>query len=766
MKRTLLLLFILSINVVLFAQSKTLNVTTAGSLSTLLTTAENSSLIELTLTGNIDARDFKHIRDNMPMLEILNVSGVSIKAYNGANGTNTTSTNYPANELPINSFYNGVTNLSKTTLRSLTLPTSLRTIASNAVRGCSNLVGTLTLPVGVTSIAGYAFNGCTGIKIINSLNATPPSIVSTTFSTPSVVYVPSSGLVAYKAAAVWSGYTISSEKRVTIYNPTAGSLAVTIINAGYSPLSSITHLTVTGNINDIDISQIKSSMTTLTELDLSGVVIVNNTLADNAFLNKTTLSVVKLPETLTTIGASAFSGCSALSCDIPVPSSVTSIGNNAFYNCIALVGSLNISNVTTLGTSVFYGCKSLNGSLTLPNSVASIGQSVFDGCSGLTGELKIPATVATIGTYAFRNCSRLTGSLVLPSAMTTISGYAFSGCSGLSGQLVLHNSITSVGGYAFAGCTSLTDLNIGKNVATLSDYAFNNATGLRNIIVGRTAPATIYASTFAGVNKELCALKVPTGSFQLYQADAYWREFIFMSEISFIDAYGLTVKTGTGGSVYDGNTLISNNSIMNVNSGTSKTFRFTYTTGYEIDQILFNGQRVEDQVVSNQYTTPAIDANATITISFRKIRYMIQIKSAENGTVNLQADYGSQPAFTFTPSAGWQFHSLLYNGVDVSSSISGGYYTLPAVTKSGSLSVVYELATPVGSLSSSPVRVYTQLDNIVVDGTSPGEIIELYTVDGVRLSVVKSSSDRVFLKARSGVTYIVRTKNKMIKLVL
>jgi len=766
MKQTLLIVYALLWSVTLSAQSKSVNVTTAGTLSTLLTTTENSTLTELVLTGTIDARDFLHIRDNMTMLEVLNISGVNIKGFNGAGGTYTSNYNYPANELPVNCFFNGLTNVGKTTLRSITLPASLKTVGTNAVRGCTNITGVLTLPVGVTTVGNYAFNGCTGIKIINSLNPTPPVIYSTTFATPSVVYVPVAGVTAYKAAAVWSGYLIASEKRVTFYNPTAGSLAVNIIKAGYTPLSSITHLTLTGNINDLDIAQIKSSMTALTELDLSGVAITNNALADNAFVNKTTLTVVKLPETLTSIGASVFSGCTALACAIPVPASVTFIGNSAFSNCVGLVGNLNIENVTTLGTSAFAGCKSLNGTLTLPNALTSIATSAFDGCSSLTGQLKIPASVTSIGTYAFRNCAKLSGSLVIPSSITTIAGYAFSGCAGLSGQLMIPNSVTSISGYAFAGCTSITDLSIGKNVATISDYAFQNATGLRSIVVGRSAPATIYASTFAGVNKELCTLTVPTGSLQLYSNNIYWREFIFMSEGSFTEAFGLTMKTGTGGSVYDGATLISNNSILNVTSGSSKTFRFTFTTGYEIDQILLDGQRVEDQVVNNQYTTPAITANATLSVTFRKVRYLIQIKSADNGTVNLQAEYGSRPAFSFTPSAGWNLHTATYNGADVLSSLVNGFYTLPAVTRDGILSVAYELTTPVGSLSSSPVKVFTLTGNIVVEGATAGEVVELFTSDGVRVASVRAASDRILLQAKQGETYIVRTKSKSVKLVL
>ena len=65
-----------------------------------------------------------------------------------------------------------------------------------------------------------------------------------------------------------------------------------------------------------------------------------------------------IPSNVTSIGDSAFSGCSSLQ-SINIPSSVTSIGNNAFYQCSSLQ-SINIpENVTSIGNSAFSGCSSL-----------------------------------------------------------------------------------------------------------------------------------------------------------------------------------------------------------------------------------------------------------------------------------------------------------------------------------------------------------------------------------------------------------------------
>lgn len=56
-------------------------------------------------------------------------------------------------------------------------------------------------------------------------------------------------------------------------------------------------------------------------------------------------------------------------------------------------------SVTSIGGSAFNGCSRLT-SVTIPNSVTSIGENAFQGCSGLTS-VTIPNSVTSIGSYAF-----------------------------------------------------------------------------------------------------------------------------------------------------------------------------------------------------------------------------------------------------------------------------------------------------------------------------------------------------------------------------
>jgi hypothetical protein len=66
-----------------------------------------------------------------------------------------------------------------------------------------------------------------------------------------------------------------------------------------------------------------------------------------------------------------------------IPNSVTSIGQAAFSGCSGLTSITIPNGVTAIGMQAFSGCRGLS-SITIPNSVTSIGTDAFSSCSGLS----------------------------------------------------------------------------------------------------------------------------------------------------------------------------------------------------------------------------------------------------------------------------------------------------------------------------------------------------------------------------------------------
>ena len=171
--------------------------------------------------------------------------------------------------------------------------------------------------------------------------------------------------------------------------------------------------------------------------------------------------------------------CSSALTSVGDLSNVTSIGNSAFSGCSALASVGNLSNVTSIGDSAFAGCASWESIGNLQN-VKSIGESAFGlygyydendkyqiiYCTSLKSIGDMPK-LETIGASAFSCCSSL-ASVGDLSSVTSIGEYAFDGCSLLVSVGDL-SSVTSIGNSAFSGCSSLASIGNLPNVTSIGE---------------------------------------------------------------------------------------------------------------------------------------------------------------------------------------------------------------------------------------------------------------------------------------------------------
>ena len=180
---------------------------------------------------------------------------------------------------------------------------------------------------------------------------------------------------------------------------------------------------------------------------------------------------------------------------VTIGNGVTSIGDSAFNGCSGLTTvNWNATNCTSADDYYYYypifkGCTNL-ATVIIGNHVQAIPGCAFKDCSGLT-TVNWNATNCTSAGGSdypiFKGCTNL-ATVTIGNNVQAIPGYAFQDCSGLTTVYWNATNCTSAGGYyhypIFKGCTNLATVIIGDNVQTIPRSAFYYCSGLTSVTIG------------------------------------------------------------------------------------------------------------------------------------------------------------------------------------------------------------------------------------------------------------------------------------------
>ena len=329
------------------------------------------TITSLTVTGSMDARDFKFVADSLKQLTEVDLSGVTIVAYEDAKNPVFGSVQaYEAASIPCTSFFGKK-------LTSVVLPAGLKSIGYAAFAGCGSLQ-TIALPETVDSIASYAFNGTglTAITIPASVKVVDEAAFSRCEALASAV-VPNAnlGANAFLGDVALTDVTLGAGVKVVGDGAFNGCAALTSINYAEAPLTTIGAEAFThSGITSVDLSS-KGNLTTVGEWALANTPVTN----------------VILPTSVTELGTGAFYYDNALT-DVNIPADVPDYalaGTAVANDSIAM-------NAATIGDYAFYNCEGFQ-SFVVPATVNYIGTKAFAGTTGIKVYKSYATTVPELG---------------------------------------------------------------------------------------------------------------------------------------------------------------------------------------------------------------------------------------------------------------------------------------------------------------------------------------------------------------------------------
>ena len=428
-------------------------------------------------------------------------------------------------------------------LSTVTIGENVKSIPSYAFYDCSSLTN-VVIGKSVTGIGDNAFYDCFSLKTVINLS-------NLTFSEGSSSY----GYVAFYADKV--------------YNLPNGSIVGDF---------------VFGKLNDVNtlVAYLGNATELTLPADYNGE---NYVIGVDVFKEDTIITSIVIPNSVTSIGSSAFYDCSSLKTVINFSNLRFSKGSsyNGYiaYYADKVINAPNgyfdgdyiwaeINGVKTLagylgsavelilpvdckgenyaiGSSVFSGCSGLT-SIEIPNSVTSIGGAAFYGCSGLVNVV-IGNSVTSIGSSAFEDCTALT-SIEIPNSVTSIGDYAFYGCTGLS-SVEIPNSVTSIREEAFKRCSNIESLYISNSIESIGYEAFARCEKIKEIKIGLEKPIRASESIFADVVYDDAILYVPIGAKYRYEKREPWNLFFDIVEMDFTGIDDVKVEDGEVKTVYD-----------------------------------------------------------------------------------------------------------------------------------------------------------------------------------------------------------------------
>lgn len=217
----------------------------------------------------------------------------------------------------------------------------------------------------------------------------------------------------------------------------------------------------------------------------------------------------------------------------------------------------------------------------------------------------------------------------------------------------------------------------------------------------------------------------------------------------------------------EGGTIIpSSNKVI---PGGSVTFKLLPYEGYDVVNVIMNGENITDRFTNGTYTIESVRTDITIQATFVAKHYTITCNYNEGGIVMSSVSdvaSGGDATILIIPSDSYVLASLMVNGVDKINEVYNNVLRLQNIHENVVIEATFESVDAIYSIYARATTVKKINNGIEVKNAPVGRFLNIYTMAGIPVKSIKISEENFFVNLALNKVYLIKIDERIFKIAL
>ena len=226
-------------------------------------------------------------------------------------------------------------------------------------------------------------------------------------------------------------------------------------------------------------------------------------------------------------------------------------------------------------------------------------------------------------------------------------------------------------------------------------------------------------------------------------------------------SYQIEVIESEGGTI-----IASSNTVI---PGGSVTFTLLPDEGYEVVNVIMNGENITDKFENGTYTIETVRTDISIQATFAAKHYTITCSYNEGGMVMSsvpEVTHGGDATILIIPNESYTLASLTVNGIEMINEVINNVLKLKNIHENVVVIATFEYSDAINSAYARATTVKEVKYGIEVNNAPIGKLLNVYTMSGIPVKSIKILEENFFVNLPMNRAYIIKIDDRTFKIAL